>query len=194
MVAFPIPRFSANPIARMRRAAKAGRLRHDRRLLVRYGRKIPVNPRPSQVNWGCSLPQNELVLEDFGMSTDIVRNAPLNVLVLLADSQLKVAEILPALKPHFALVCNSPEQGAEAARQFEPDVVMVDLRIPDVDTLIHQISQAAGGRPIVFVAMPITAGPAISVPAKFAFSLPIPATMGELEHLLPFVIVPDGRA
>jgi hypothetical protein len=99
------------------------------------------------------------------MPSDVIRTAPFNVLVVLADAGLNVAQILPALKPHYALVCASPAQALDAARQFEPDVVMIDLRVPD--------ARASG-----------TSGSPSTAPSEFQYSLQSPATAGELEQLL----------
>jgi CheY-like chemotaxis protein len=116
-----------------------------------------------------------------GMASQVIRNGPLNVLVALAGADGAAAQILPALQPHYALVCSDPAQAVEAARQFEPDVVLIDCRVPDPSALIRSFSAAAGARNIVFVAMPFAAGP---VPAGFHYSLPVAATASELEHLL----------
>jgi hypothetical protein len=113
-----------------------------------------------------------------------VGNRPLNVLIVLAGNDLDVAPILPALQPHYALVCTSPQQAIGATRQFEPDVALIDLRVSDVGELVRDLTQAAGGRDITFVAMPISAGIPSAPPLGFRFGLPLPATAGELDHLL----------
>jgi hypothetical protein len=111
----------------------------------------------------------------------LIRANPLNVLVALADPDLDVAQIVPALKPHYALVCSTPAQAVEAARQFEPDIVFIDCRVPDPMGLIRRVLQAASSRNIVFVAMHGGTGPG---PAGFQYSLPLPATASDLESLL----------
>jgi hypothetical protein len=138
------------------------------------------------------------------MPSDVIRTAPFNVLVVLADAGLDVAQILPALKAHYALVCASPAQALDAARQFEPDVVMIDLRVPDAKSLVRDLSQTAYGREMVFVAMSGTSGSPIIGQSDFQYSLQVPATAGELEQLLwrigrglaartPHVGRPDGE-
>jgi CheY-like chemotaxis protein len=118
------------------------------------------------------------------MPSDVLRSAPFNVLVVLADAGLNVAEILPALKPHYALICASPAQALDAARQFEPDVVMIDLRMPDAGALVRDLSLTVYGRKIVFVAMSSTSGSPITSQSEFQYGLQIPATAGEMEQLL----------
>src|SRR5690349_15037757 len=66
-----------------------------------------------------------------GMYPQVVRPGPLNVLTVLADDALDVAPLLGAFRGHCALVCTSPAQGVEAARRFEADVALIDLRAPD---------------------------------------------------------------
>jgi hypothetical protein len=117
-----------------------------------------------------------------GMPTEVIRTAPLNVLVIPADARLDVAPMLPALRPHCALLCTSPAQGVEAARHFGPDVVLIDLRVPDAAGLIGDLTRAAGRSPM-FVALTPSAGPA-PVPPGFRYVLALPATAGELERLL----------
>jgi hypothetical protein len=116
------------------------------------------------------------------MHSDVIRTAPLNVLVVLADARLDVAPMLPALRSHCALLCTSPAQGVEAARHFGPDVVLVDVRVPDAAALIADLTRAAAGRRLAFAALAPSAGPAM--PAGFRYALSLPATAGELEHLL----------
>ena len=89
--------------------------------------------------------------------------------------------MLPALQPHYALVCSTVAQTVAAARQFEPDIVLIDCRVPDPMDLVRSVCQAAGNRNIVFVAILPTSGPA---PAGFQYSLPIPATASDLENVL----------
>ena len=118
------------------------------------------------------------------MEPEVIRNAPLNVLVVLADADTDVAQILPALEPNYTLVCPSPRQGLEAAGQFDPDIVFVDLKVPDASTLVRNLEQASGGRNLVFVAMTRTDVPTSAVPTGFHYGLPVSATSGEVEQLL----------
>jgi two-component SAPR family response regulator len=111
----------------------------------------------------------------------VIRNGPLNILVALADSGLDVAHMLPALKPHYGLVCSAPSQALAAARQFEPDIVFIDCRMPDPVGLVRQILHAAGSRNVIFVAMISAAGRA---PEEFQYSLPMPATASDLDNIL----------
>jgi hypothetical protein len=115
------------------------------------------------------------------MPPHIIRNGPLNVLVSLADPDLDVAQFLPALEPHYALVCSTPAQAVAAAKQFEPDIVLIDCRAPDPLGLVQSVLQAVGRPNIVFVAMLSATGPA---PIGFQFSLPIPAMASDLEAVL----------
>jgi len=126
--------------------------------------------------------QSGFVYRDMAMPSDVIRSAPLNVLVVLADTGLSVAQMLPALKPHYALVCSSPAQSLDAARQFEPDVIMIDLRVPDATALVRDLSQTAYDRQMLFVAMSGTSESAAH--PQFQYTLQIPATAGELEQLL----------
>ena len=119
-----------------------------------------------------------------GMRSEDLVNAPLNVLVILADAGLDVAPVLPALQTHCALVCTSPADGVAAARSFAPDVVLVDLRVPDPLALVGDVARAAGGRPLVFAALAVAAGPAPAPPPGYRYCLALPATAGELERLL----------
>jgi hypothetical protein len=112
------------------------------------------------------------------MHSDVVRAEPLNVLIVPADAGLDIAPFLPTLRSHFVLVCPNANQVAEVARRFEPDIVFVDTRFSDSQTLIAELAKVAGGRRQVFVAM------APATPPGFEFFLPIPATAGELEQLL----------
>jgi hypothetical protein len=126
----------------------------------------------------------DLAHRSLAMPSDVVRNTPLSVLVVLADANLDVAQMLPALNPHYGLVCTSPEQGVEAARQFEPDIVLIDLRVSDPRALIRDLNLAASGSHPAFVALPLTARPAGATSPEFMYSLAQPATAGELEQLL----------
>lgn len=115
------------------------------------------------------------------MPPPIIRNGPLNVLVALADPDLDVARILPVLQSHYALVCSAPAQAVEAAWPFEPDIILVDCRVPNPVDLARRLSRAAGNRPVVFVAM---VSPGRSVPTGFQYSLSMPGTASDLECLL----------
>ena len=115
------------------------------------------------------------------MQPHVIRGGPLSVLIALADPSFDVAPILPALRPHYALVCATPAQAVETANQFEPDVVLIDFRMPDPWALARRLAQAAGVGNIVFVAMSNAAGPA---PTGFQYHLPVPATASDLENLL----------
>ncbi|HEX4591169.1 MAG TPA: hypothetical protein VH120_14620 [Gemmataceae bacterium] len=118
------------------------------------------------------------------MQPDVIRRAPSSVLVVLADADRDASQIVSGLQPHYALVCTNPAEAVEAALPFEPDVVLLDLRIADIGTVIRNLTQAAGGRRLVFVAMPESVGSAAEPPAGFSYVLPLPATAGELEQLL----------
>src|SRR6266478_4510815 len=78
----------------------------------------------------------------FDMQPQVIRAAPLSVLIALADSDFDVASILPALRPHYALVCATPAQAVETASQFEPDVVLIDFRMPDPWGVARRLAQA----------------------------------------------------
>jgi hypothetical protein len=116
------------------------------------------------------------------MRSDVIRHAPMSVLVVLADADLDVSSFLSALRPHFALVCASPAQAVESAPAFEPDVVMVDDRIADHQSLIQDLARASGGRSLTFVALGGAAGAATK--PGFCGALPASASAGELEQLL----------
>ena len=118
------------------------------------------------------------------MQPEILRPAPLSVLVFLADAGVGITQILPALRPHFGLICMSPRQGVEAAREFQPDVVLIDQRASNLGALVGELTRAVGGRNLKFVAMPPTAGRVPVPPAGFDYCLPVPATAGEVEQLL----------
>jgi hypothetical protein len=119
-----------------------------------------------------------------GMYPQVVRPGPLNVLAVLADDALDVAPLLGAFRGHCALVCTSPAQGVEAARRFEADVALIDLRAPDPAAVARALAAAGGARPPVFVALAPAAGPAPAAPPGFVDCLPLPASAGELEQLL----------
>jgi len=118
------------------------------------------------------------------MDQDIAMTPPLHILVVPADLHLDVAPLLPALKSHFALVCPVNADVAGIARRFEPQVVLVDERVPNLAMLRRQLAGTAAGRNPVLVALTPAAGPAPAAPPGYAHCLPMPATAAELEHLL----------
>ena len=67
-------------------------------------------------------------------------------------------------------------------RYFRSWFVLIDLRVPDAAGLVADLTRAAGGRRLAFAALAPSAGPA--VPSGFRYALSLPATAGELEHLL----------
>jgi CheY-like chemotaxis protein len=118
------------------------------------------------------------------MEPNVIRSRSFNVLVALADADLDVAPIVPALQPHLALVCASATQALDAVRQFKPDIALIDLRIPDAATFGSQLMKTAGGRNITFVAMTAAMQTPASAIVGFRYSLAMPATSAELEQLL----------
>jgi len=118
------------------------------------------------------------------MPPDIVRSSPLNVLIVLAGDDVSVASMIPALRSHCTLVCTSQLQAVEAAPAFEPDVILVDMRLTDPLAAVRDLSRATGGRRVAFVAMQAVADSVPTAPPGFRGLLPLPATAGELDQLL----------
>ena len=164
-----------------------GRERHDpqqgRNRLTRIGSRGNWPTRKRETASGNRFCNTFRVLRDRSMAS-IIRNAPYNVLVIMADTRKNVGPLLSALKPHFALVCTSAAQGIEAARQFEPDIVLIDLANPDVGAIVRDVLHAVGGREIVFVSMSEVTGVARALPPGFRYNISMPSVASELERLI----------
>jgi hypothetical protein len=118
------------------------------------------------------------------MAEDVFRPTSLSIIVILAGNDVSVVSLVPALRSHCTLVCTSAFQAVEAAPYFEPDVVLIDIRLPDPMAIVRELSQATGGRPLVFATLRPAAGPVPTHPCGFRYWLGLPAAAGELEQVL----------
>jgi CheY-like chemotaxis protein len=110
---------------------------------------------------------------------------PLSVLIVFAEPGLDAAPFLSALRSNFILVCPTPAQALEAAECFEPDVVLIDVRVPSPANLMQELKQVVRGSNQLYVALSSATIPVV-VPhlSGFDFALTLPASTSEFEHLL----------
>jgi hypothetical protein len=118
------------------------------------------------------------------MPEQLIRNGPCNILLILSDDGLDVAAMLSGLRSHYVLVCPTPTLGVEAVSWFEPEIVLIDALISDLSGFMAELSQAAGGRNMLFVAMTARQPETDSQPSGFSYNLAMPTTAGELEQLV----------
>lgn len=118
------------------------------------------------------------------MQPILSRTSPLNILIAPTDAQPDIAPCLSALKSHWTLVCPVAGDVVDAARRFEPDVVLVDEQVPGFENLPFQLAASAIGRNPVFVVMTRSGSESPAVPAGYSHSLRLPSTAVELEQLL----------
>jgi len=87
----------------------------------------------------------------YSMERKLVRPAPLAVLILAAEGRRDMAEMLGAVRGHFALVCDGTDVDMNAVRDFQPDVVVIDLALADPVGVRAALASEFGGNGLVFV-------------------------------------------
>jgi hypothetical protein len=119
------------------------------------------------------------------MGPHVIRSGPLNVLVVLAEVGPGSTAMVSAFRSHTALICVGARPALDVAPQFEPDVIIIDRRIPDSGWLVEELARLSGGR-AVFVALdaPAVAESAPAGATEYHFHLTGPVGASDLEHLL----------
>jgi hypothetical protein len=118
------------------------------------------------------------------MQPTLSRFPPLNIVIIPADEEPDIAPWLSALKSHWTLVCPIAADPVEAARRFEPEVVLVDEQAPGLLSLPFQLGVPATGSKPVFVVLSRSCDVSRALPPGYGHCLPLPATAVELEQLL----------
>jgi hypothetical protein len=118
------------------------------------------------------------------MQPTLSRIPPLNIVIIPAEADPDIAPWLSALKSHWTLVCPVAADPLEAARRFEPEVVLVDEQAPGLLSLPFQLGDPATGRTPVFVFLSRSGDDSAALPPGYDHCLPLPATAVELEQLL----------
>ena len=118
------------------------------------------------------------------MDTILSRTPPLNVLIVPADAEPDIAPCLSALRAHWTLICPVAADVAEAARRFEPDVVLVDEQVTGLLSFPYELAGSGTGRNPIFVVMSRSGDRSRALPPGYTHCLPVPATAVELEQLL----------
>jgi len=81
------------------------------------------------------------------MESISVRGPRLNVLAVLAFNDPACTAIAPALGAHHGLMCEGAEQALAAVeRDFPPDVVIIDSRLPDAEGLPEEVAPGSRAR------------------------------------------------
>jgi hypothetical protein len=112
------------------------------------------------------------------------RTSPLSILIVPADAQPDMAPSLSALKSHWTLVCPVTANVVEAARWFEPDIVLVDELVPGLLSLPFQLAASATDRSPVLVVMSRSAVGTRAIPPGYSHSLFLPTTAVEVDQVL----------
>ena len=118
------------------------------------------------------------------MQSTLSRIPPLNIVIIPADEEPDIALWLSALKSHWTLVCPVAADPVEAARRFEPEVVLVDEQAPGLLSLPFQLRDPSTDRNSVFVVLSRSGDVSGALPPGYTHCLPLPATAAELEELL----------
>jgi len=123
-------------------------------------------------------------------TTDRRRPADVNVLVVIARSDPAASWMLSGLKGYCALVCEDSAGSLEAvSRGFQPDVAVIDTRLPDAVELAGRIRDAGVGRGTILVAL-CQSGEAR--PAGFSHRMVFNSSASEVAELL--VAVADSNS
>lgn len=112
--------------------------------------------------------------------------------VLVVDDQPDCAEVVSVLLTIMGYECQSAGSGTEAleqADQFMPDVVLLDLGLPDVSgyEVARELRRRAGRRPLHIAAVTGSSHPDIRArthAAGFDQHLVKPADAAKLRHVL----------
>lgn len=120
--------------------------------------------------------------------------------VMVVDDNPDVANMLSLLlqlKNHEVLVCYSPEEALERFERAEPEIVMLDLGLPNMDgfELCRRLKETSAGKRAVFVAQTgwgESQHKARSHEAGFQFHLVKPVGSETLDRLFREILSHDG--
>ncbi len=112
--------------------------------------------------------------------------------VLVVDDQPDCAEVVSVLLTIMGYECQQASTGNEALEQadkFEPDVVLLDLGLPDVSgyEVARELRRRAGKRPLHIAAVTGSANPDVRArthAAGFDQHLAKPTDAAKLRHVL----------
>ncbi len=112
--------------------------------------------------------------------------------VLVVDDQPDCAEVVSVLLTILGHECQSAGSGSEALAQaeaFDPDVVLLDLQLPDVSgyEIARELRRRAGKRPLHIAAVSGSSTPEVRARAHAAGidqHLAKPADAAKLKHVL----------
>ena len=112
--------------------------------------------------------------------------------VLVVDDQADCAEVVSVLLTIMGYECQSAGSGTEALSQaetFEPDVMLLDLGLPDVSgyEVARELRRRAGRRPLTIAAVTGISHPDVRArthAAGFDQHLVKPADAAKLRHVM----------